>query len=285
MENRTFGPGTEWLYLKIYTGIKTSDLILEETIQSLIEYFRENNYISKWFFIRYHDPKSHLRIRFYLSNTEDYPNVLKKTNEELHEFVESGEISNISIETYKREIERYGQNTIEDAETLFYKNSEFTLLCLPYDDEDKIIFGVFYINEILDKLNLEVQEKLSWIQNFNGTFKEEFNADKNLNSQLDKKYRKFKLKLIDFIESDEFSDERNAIISHVEECDSILQNVLKHHQNQSLEISLQSFFQSIFHMNINRLFVSNQRLFEMVIYDYLLRYYKSMSFHGLQRSL
>ena len=285
MENRKFGPGTEWLYLKIYTGIKTSDLILEETIQSLTEYFRENNYISKWFFIRYHDPKSHLRIRFYLNNTEDYPNVLKKINEELQEFVDSGEISNISVETYSREIERYGKNTIEDAETLFYKNSEFTLLCLPYDDEDKIIFGIFYMNEILDKLNLEIQEKLTWIQNFNGAFKEEFNADKNLNSQLDKKYRKFKLKLIDFIESDEFSDERNAIISHVEECVSVLQNMLRHHQNQSLEISLQSFFQSIFHMNINRLFVSNQRLFEMVIYDYLLRYYKSMSFHELQRNL
>lgn len=285
MENRKFGPGTEWLYLKIYTGIKTSDLILEETIQSLPEYFRENNYISKWFFIRYHDPKSHLRIRFYLNNTEDYPNVLKKINEELQEFVDSGEISNISIETYSREIERYGKNTIEDAETLFYKNSEFTLLCLPYDDEDKIIFSIFYMNEILDKLNLEIQEKLTWIQNFNGAFKEEFNADKNLNSQLDKKYRKFKLKLIDFIESDEFSDERNAIISHVEECVSVLQNMLRHHQNQSLEIPLQSFFQSIFHMNINRLFVSNQRLFEMVIYDYLLRYYKSMSFHELQRNL
>lgn len=285
MENRKFGPGTEWLYLKIYTGIKTSDLILEETIQSLTEYFRENNYISKWFFIRYHDPKSHLRIRFYLNNTEDYPNVLKKINEELQEFVDSGEISNISIETYSREIERYGKNTIEDAETLFYKNSEFTLLCLPYDDEDKIIFSVFYMNEILDKLNLEIQEKLTWIRNFNGAFKEEFNADKNLNSQLDKKYRKFKLKLIDFIESDEFSDERNAIISHVEECVSVLQNIFQHHQNQSLEIPLQSFFQSIFHMNINRLFVSNQRLFEMVIYDYLLRYYKSMSFHELQRNL
>lgn len=285
MENRKFGSGTEWLYLKIYTGIKTSDLILEETIQSLTEYFRENNYISKWFFIRYHDPKSHLRIRFYLNNTEDYPNVLKKINEELQEFVDSGEISNISIETYSREIERYGKNTIEDAETLFYKNSEFTLLCLPYDDEDKIIFSIFYMNEILDKLNLEIQEKLTWIRNFNGAFKEEFNADKNLNSQLDKKYRKFKLKLIDFIESDEFSDERNAIISHVEECVSVLQNMLRHHQNQSLEIPLQSFFQSIFHMNINRLFVSNQRLFEMVIYDYLLRYYKSMSFHELQRNL
>lgn len=252
-----------------------------------IEYIRiilklkTNNYISKWFFIRYHDPKPHLRIRFCLDNTEDYPIILKKVDEKLQEFVGSGEISNISIETYSREIERYGKNTIEDAETLFYKNSEFTLLRLPYNDEDKIIFSIFYIDEILNKLSLSTQKKQDWIKDFNHSFKQEFNADKNLNSQLDKKYRQLKTKLMYFINSDEFLDERNAIQVHIDECTSAIQDILLHHQNQSLEVSLQSFFQSIFHMNINRLFVSNQRLFEMVIYDYLLRYYKSVCFLSL----
>ena len=281
IKKRKFAPGTEWLYLKVYTGVKTSDLILEEKIQPLTQYFQENNYISKWFFIRYHDPKPHLRVRFCLNNTNNYYAVLNKINEELQELVDIGEISNISIETYSREIERYGQNTMEEAETLFHKNSEFTLLCLPYDDEDKIMFCLFQIDEILNKLNLETQEKLVWIKSFNDTFKEEFNADKNLNTQLDKKYRAFKPMLMNFLQSEEFSDERNAIIVHIEECTSILQNILSHHQNRSLDVSLQSFFQSIFHMNINRLFVSNQRLFEMIIYDYLVRYYKSLAFYNL----
>ncbi|MCY0976332.1 thiopeptide-type bacteriocin biosynthesis protein [Chryseobacterium wangxinyae] len=281
---RKFAPGTEWLYLKIYTGVKTADLILEEAIQSVAQYFLGNNEISKWFFIRYHDPKPHLRVRFCLHNTEDYFTVLNKINEELQEFTDSGEISNILIETYNREIERYGQNTVEEAETLFHKNSEFTLLCLPYDDEDKLIFGIFLIDQILNKLNLEITEKLAWIRNFNDAFKEEFNADKNLNSQLDKKYREFKPKLINFIQSDEFSDERIAIVLHTEECDAALQNILQHHQNDVLGISLQTFFSSIFHMNINRLFVSDQRLFEMVIYDYLLRYYKSLAFATIKKN-
>lgn len=278
MENRKFVPGTEWLYLKIYTGVKTSDIILEEAIQPLTDYLQTNNYISKWFFIRYHDPKPHLRVRFCLNNINDYTIVLNKINEELQGYVDSGEISNISIETYTREIERYGQNTLKEAETLFHKNSEFTLLCLPYNDEDKIIFSIFYIDQILNKLNLEISEKLVWIKNFNDAFKEEFNADKNLNSQLDKKYRDFKPKLINFLQSEEFSDETDAIIRHVEECDYVLQNILQHQQNVLLEASLQSFFQSIFHMNINRLFISSQRVFEMVIYDYLFRYYKSLAF-------
>lgn len=286
MENRKFVPGSEWLYLKIYTGVKTSDIILEESIQSVTEYLQANNYISKWFFIRYHDPKIHLRIRFYLNNTEDYTVVVNKITNGLQEFTDSGEIFNISIETYTREIERYGKNTIEEAEMLFHKNSEFTLQCLHYEDEEKIMFSLFYIDEILNKLNLSIQEKLDWIKDFNTAFKQEFNADKKLNSQLDKKYRDFKPKFLDFIQSEEFCGERNYIISNIDECRIVLQNGFNHYENQSLGIiPLQNFFQSIFHMNINRLFVSNQRLFEMIVYDYLLRYYKSLVFHELQGSL
>lgn len=274
MIQREFKPGCEWLYLKIYTGIKTADLILEEAIQSVAEYLQESNEISRWFFIRYHDPKPHLRVRFCLNDVGNYAAVLGKINHQLQEFTDSGEISNVSIETYNREIERYGEKTIEEAEILFYENSEFTLQCLHYDDEEKIIVSLFYIDEILNTLELTIAEKLVWIKSFNESFKVEFNADKNLNSQLDKKYRSFKPNFINFIQSDEFSDERSSIIHHIQKCAATIENVVHHSENQSSEMFLQSFFQSIFHMNINRLFISNQRLFEMIIYDYLLRYYK-----------
>lgn len=271
---RKFVPGSEWLYLKIYTGVKTADLILEEAVQPLVERLQENSYISKWFFIRYNDPKPHLRIRFRLNNINNYDKILNKIDESLKGYIESGEISNILIDTYSREIERYGKNTIKEAETLFYMNSEFTLQCLHYDDEEKIIVSLFYIDEVLSKLSLSANEKLNWIKDFNTAFKQEFNADKKLNSKLDKKYREFKLKYLDFILSEEFSEERNVIISNIEESNLVLQNIISREEIQSLGMSLQSFFSSIFHMNINRLFVSNQRLFELVIYDYLVRYYK-----------
>lgn len=279
---RKFVPGSEWLYLKIYTGVKTTDLILEEAVQPLVEYLQENNSISKWFFIRYNDPKPHLRVRFNLNTIDDYSKILEKINETLQEYVKSWEISNIVIDTYSREIERYGGKSIEEAETLFCINSEFTLQCLHYNDEEKIIVSLFYIDQVLSKLNLSPEEKLSWIKNFNAAFKQEFNTDKKLNSQLHKKYREFKPKYLDFILSEEFSEERNVIISNIEESNSVLQDIIYHDKNKSLGISLQSFFSSIFHMNINRIFVSNQRLFEMIIYDYLLRCYKTQLFYDIR---
>lgn len=271
---RKFVPGSEWLYIKIYTGIKTADLVLEEIMRPLLEDFQKTGCISKWFFIRYSDPKPHLRVRFRQNNTNDYNEILNIINDSLQAYIESGEISNILIDTYNREIERYGENTIEEAETLFWINSNFTLQCLHYDDEEKIIVSLFYIDKILDKLNLSIQEKLNWIRDFNAAFKQEFNADKKLNSKLDKKYREFKPKYLDFILSEEFSEERNVIISNIEESNPVLQNIISYNESQSLGMSLQTFFSSIFHMNINRLFVSNQRLFELVIYDYFVRYYK-----------
>jgi len=271
---RRFVPGSEWLYLKIYTGVKTADLILEEALQPLIKYLKENNSISKWFFIRYNDPKQHLRIRFMLNDNNDYNKILNKIHESLREYIESGEISNILIDTYNREIERYGEKTIEEAETLFYRSSELALQCLDYNDEEKIMISLFYIDQVLTTLNFSVEQKLNWIRDFNTDFKQDFNADKKLNSQLDKKYREFKSKYLDFTQSADFFEERDMIITNIEESNSILQNIILCNENQSLDMSMQSFFSSIFHMNINRVFVSNQRLFEMVIYDYLMRYYK-----------
>jgi len=277
---RTFIPGSDWLYLKIYTGIKTSDSILEEVIQPLIEFFQTNGYISEWFFIRYYDPRSHLRIRLKLNDPQYYNEILTAAHRLFQPYIDSGEIFTIMTDTYNREMERYGKNTMEEVETLFHKNSEFTLKCLHYSDEEKIMVSLFYIDEMLNKLNLPIQKKLEWIKHYNTTFKQEFNADKRLNSQLDKKYREFKPTFVHFINSEEFLEERNAIIYNIEEKHSALQSILHKQNNHSLEMSLQILFQSIFHMNINRLFVSQQRLFEMVIYDYLLRYYKTMAYQS-----
>ncbi|CAH0265093.1 Nisin biosynthesis protein NisB [Chryseobacterium sp. Bi04] len=281
MVKRKFVPGSEWLYFKIYTGIKTADIILEESIEPLVACFKENNLISQWFFIRYNDPQPHLRLRLKLTQAENYTEVVQKINNALTEYINSGEISNILIDIYHREMERYGSNTIEEAETLFWKNSEFTLECLHYSDEEKLMISLFYIDELLHQLNLPIQEKLKWIKDFNEVFKQEFKADKKLNSQLDKKYREFNPLFLDFIQSEEFSEERSTIISTISESTSALQTILNHHESQSPESSLQTFFQSIFHMNVNRMFISNQRLFEMIVYDYLFRYYKTVAFRAL----
>ncbi|UCA59129.1 thiopeptide-type bacteriocin biosynthesis protein [Chryseobacterium rhizoplanae] len=270
---RKFIPGSEWLYVKIYTGVKTADIILEEALIPLLQQLHKQNLIKKWFFIRYNDPGIHLRLRFELSDLKYFNKVLLLINDYLEQYINSGEISEFILDTYQREIERYGEETMEEAEFLFWKSSESILYeYIHFDDEEKIIISLYYIDQILECLGSTIQERVNWIKSSNHTFKQEFNADKNLNNQLDKKYRTFIDKYLEFLESDDYAPFRDFILDNINDSKEILQHI-KHHSN-----SLQSFFSSVFHMHINRMFISNQRLFEMIIYDYLFRYYKTLVF-------
>lgn len=274
-ESRIFHPGTEWFYFKIYTGVKTSDIFLLEVIKPLVEQLQNEKVIKKWFFIRYHDPKPHLRIRFNIGNLNSYSYILEKINSLFGEYLNSGEISNVIIDTYKRELERYGENTIEYAEELFFRSSELILNFLDYDDEENLMFALFYIDCILSELELSNEEKINWIKNFDHAFKTEFNADKNLNNQLKKKYHNFQPKYFEFIKSNEFKDIRNLITNNISDIHIVIEKILELEKKECLDVGIKDFFQSIFHMHMNRLFVSNQRLFEMIVYDYLLRLYES----------
>lgn len=122
----------------------------------------------------------------------------------------------------------------------------------------KSLFLFFILTKFLVASIFQLIKKLDWIKDFNTAFKQDFNTDKKLNSQLDNKYRNFKPKYLDFTQSAEFLEERNVIIFNIEESNLVLQNIISHEENESLGMALQSFFSSIFHMNINKLFVSYQ---------------------------
>lgn len=275
MVSRTFILGDSWLYLKIYTGIKTSDIILEEAICPLIKEFVDKNIICSWFFIRYRDPNPHLRIRFHLTDPKYHNIVLSEINIVLREYIISKEVHKIQLDTYTREIERYGISTIDLAEELFCKSSNLATQFLGFTDEEKITVCLFYIENILNQLHLSNEEKLVWISQYNNAFKKEFHADKNLNSQLDKKFRVFKIDYSNFLSNPDFEDYRITIEESINQC---LNTLNESKEKMEHGIPLSSFFQSIFHMHINRIFVSQQRFFEMVIYDYLFRLVKGKMF-------
>ncbi len=68
--NRVLSLGSEWVYFKIYSGYKIADVILLEYLKEKIELLESKKFIKKWFFIRYNDMDSHIRIRFLVTKTE-----------------------------------------------------------------------------------------------------------------------------------------------------------------------------------------------------------------------
>jgi len=73
---RTFIAGDQWLYYKIYTGVKTADLILTKIIKPFADQLLAQGLIKKWFFIRYADPKHHIRIRLNIESSDYTGNII-----------------------------------------------------------------------------------------------------------------------------------------------------------------------------------------------------------------
>ncbi len=121
---RNFILGDTWLYYKIYTGPKTSDSVLTGIIKPVAEQLIADNIIDKWFFIRYADPKHHIRVRFHYSQSENIAIIINSLSPYLRPLVEQDHIWKVQIDTYHREIERYGSNTMELSESLFYYDSK-----------------------------------------------------------------------------------------------------------------------------------------------------------------
>src|SRR3546814_1711963 len=63
---RSFPPGSEWVYLKLYLGQGECDRLLMKEVNGFINRLKQEGLLQKWFFIRYADPEYNLRIRVLL---------------------------------------------------------------------------------------------------------------------------------------------------------------------------------------------------------------------------
>jgi len=118
---RTFPPGSEWSYVKLYSGLASADTLLREDVGPLARRLIGSGGADRWFFIRYADPRPHLRVRFHGD-----PHGLQ---EPLHQLagrvLDAGLAHDVELATYHREIERYGGAAgIELAEQIFHADSD-----------------------------------------------------------------------------------------------------------------------------------------------------------------
>jgi thiopeptide-type bacteriocin biosynthesis protein len=281
MVQRKFLPGDKWLYFKIYTGPKTADSILSQVILPLTKELNTRELITKWFFIRYNDPKYHLRFRVYLKNQNCLGDVMNLFNQFIKPWLNNHYIHKVQIETYNRELERYGLKTIDLAEELFHFDSiSISKLIDSINGEEaetnRWLFSVYAINQLLTDFQYSVEEKQKLLFTLKENFGREFGMNKNLKFQLDKKFRNERPIINKLMKG---ADEYNFIYQIVNErsihtkkiiCE-IKSILIAEEGNDKVNNVLGSYL----HMLCNRLFKSKQRLHELVIYDFMERYYTS----------
>ena len=278
---RTFIPGSNWLYFKIYSGSTTATKLLTEVILPLCEGLLHESTIQQWFFIRYADPDPHLRLRFWCKDNSKIVQIITLFNRHLQFYVDQNLVWKIQLDTYKRELERYGINTMEASEKLFFYDSEMiaNALNLADDKELKFLFVLKSIDQLLKDFGLTTNNKSQLVKNNGEAFKKEFFADKKLKKQLNQKYRDQRNQIESFLTLEQHETyqplldliQKRSLRNQPE-----IEFIYNLQKNQQLQVSIENLLSSYIHMHVNRFFDSRQRLYEMVCYDFLDRYYRSV---------
>lgn len=162
-------PGSDWLYVKLYGNSKRENELICNYILPLFDEVLKANLAKKMFFIRYIDAEKHLRLRFFGVPNTLISKLIPLISNWAENLVNKGLLSHMSIDTYEREVERYGGlDTLNICEDIFLYDSMISAKLLyldrsymiPFDFEILCVLSIIFI---LDKLGWNFEQQLNWI--------------------------------------------------------------------------------------------------------------------------
>jgi len=278
-----FSIGSEWLYYKIYCGAKTADYILTEKIKKITEKLLEEKIIDQWFFIRYSDPETHLRFRLHITDLNKYGHILQYINAELEPLVNQKSISKIQNDTYKRELDRYGDTTMELAEQFFYNDSKFVVGMLDLLDTEnggtiRWQMAIRSVDAFLNDFGFNLNQKYEFIDTFSTSFFKEHGGHQTLKVALNTKYRNLRNQMEKILEEVDEEEDFYPIIELIESRSlsnmKLIKQLRQFEKENQLQVSITNLVASLLHMNLDRLFMGRNRTNEFVVYELLSRHYK-----------
>jgi len=275
---RDFFPGDDWVYFQVYTGPNSSDVIIANCAHACAQKLIAQGKVNKWFFVRYYIPDFHLRIRFHVTSRAFVPEVMAEFCNDLDVWIQRKLIWKVSIETYNREIERYGIN-IDVIETLFYFESDMvsSILSIIHDYADKNDLRwkacLLSLSNLLDDFLFEHESKLKHATFMFNSFLLEFSTAKDLRIQLNEKYRQYKNEIGTLFSSK--NDIRLERVKTIISRKSLISKVIIEQLWVLNPETTDNLIGSLMHMLCNRFFISDARLNELVLYSFLVKRYKA----------
>lgn len=278
-----FSIGEKWLYYKFYCGERVGEELLKSGLTPIINQFKEKELIEKWFFVRYYDTSGHhIRFRFLLKELGSFNETIKIIKDFTQPFEEAKIVWKIQTDSYLREVQRYGYEAIEVTESLFCNDSETTLQfvnMIEGDSGEKVrwLFALLSLDHLLNDFGISLGEKVEIMNIGKTSFGKEFNRSGKLNKQINQKCVKNESEIERFLDSNNIEKIYEPLWKIIKEralANYEIVTVLKKLDQESrLPSSLHQIILSYMHMVCNRIFLTKHRMHEMVIYDYLYKYY------------
>lgn len=279
-----FSIGDEWLYYKFYCGDKIAETILNEGIFPAVLDLENKELIDKWFFIRYSDRNGfHIRFRIKLKDKAFFNDCINSINYHVGPLEENGLIWKIQIDTYQRESERYGYHSIDLSESFFHLDSRCTLQFTSLiegeaGEQVRWLFSLLSMDRLLEDFDFTLEQKAGVLKMLKLGFGAEFNRKGLLNKQINDLYTAEEEKIEQFLDRDKMNpiydplwkilDQRSA-----DQKEFVSQLLALEKEKKMPQPLLIGIIPSYLHMICNRVFLNKQRVHEMVVYDFLYKYY------------
>jgi lantibiotic biosynthesis protein len=281
---RSFPPGSEWLYLKVYGGGSALDDALTTSVSSLLTQIAPARRLSKWFFLRYGDPHQHLRIRFQGSPHWLVAELLPLIHRTLAPLCQRGTIWKVEIGTYEREVERYGgPDSMLFAEDIFCADSDAVveiLRTLEGDEgaEARWRIALLGVHRLFDDCGVAADVRRDVMARARDSFLHEFRVGSQGKSQLSDRFRNQRHAIDALMHADGRGDDAMAIARAVFDRRStrIAQAVTQLEslaRRGTLHVPISELAISFSHMHVNRMIRASGRAHELILYDFLLKWY------------
>ena len=169
-KDRCAFPGDSWIYLKLYAPLEQHNAIIASPLLKVVQNLLQQELIDQWFFIRYGDPEPHLRLRFHANTDKQIQPVLATLLQWSHQLVERAIAQHYAIDTYEREVARYGgPAAIGLLEQVFSIDSSIisAIIAAQYANRltlDPIAVGVFTLEHFFTSWGYDFNQRLQWLQ-------------------------------------------------------------------------------------------------------------------------
>ncbi len=281
---RTYAPGSEWLYLKLYAGASTLEPLLVDVVRPLVDRARASGRVDRWFFIRYEDPNPHLRVRFHGDPAYLTGELLAFATVALDRRIDDGVVRRFEIATYDRELERYGGWAgIDLAEQLFEADSDAALASVELlrDRPEGCVrwaLALHGMHTLLDDFGLTLPARAALVGEIHSGFSAEHSAGKATERALDARYRKERAMIASLLDVERapspfrtLFERRSAIVR------PIARELHGRLVDGRIPRSMEEILDAFLHMANNRLLKFPARPQELALSGLLVRAYASLA--------
>ncbi|MHB1273402.1 MAG: lantibiotic dehydratase [Rhodanobacter sp.] len=275
-------PLEKWIYFDIFTGETSAENLLTRDIWPVLARLRTEKVLERWFYVRYYvDGIFQLRLRALPGQTDSRVALLDSCLAVLRPFVDNGLIHKVQISGYARELDRYGgAASLDICEEVFHAHSEIAVQVLSQlellaDREEKrwVLAFVHLWSVLIDSLG-SLDEVIDFAQMMVTGYRHEMPSSAHTAKAVSENFRIHR-KVIESELSTGLSDKVNDLHQN-----SKWAELGSHRIRDLRRIHGQATFArilgSILHMDCNRIFSFHARANEMILYEYVLRYARSV---------